>query len=50
MPGRGGGYLLGKPRLLKASCASGSFLGWNGRAFWREKPRLRSTRLMLDGW
>jgi hypothetical protein len=50
MLGRGGGYLLGEPPLLKASCASGSFLGWNGRAFWREKPSLRSTRLMLDGW
>ena len=45
-----GGYLVGKPPFLKAACASGSFLGWNGRAFWREKPSRRSTRLMLDGW
>lgn len=45
-----GGYLVGKPPFLKAACASGSFFGWKGRAFWREKPSLRSTRLMLDGW
>ena len=45
-----GGYLFGEPPFLKASCASGSFFGWKGRAFWREKPSRRSTRLMLDGW
>jgi hypothetical protein len=47
---RDGGYLVSKPPFLKASCASGSFFGWKGRAFWREKPSLLSTRLMLDGW
>lgn len=47
---RDGGYLLGKPPFLKAACAPGSFFGWKGRAFWREKPSRRSTRLMLDGW
>jgi hypothetical protein len=44
-----GGYPFGKPPFLKASCASASRLGWKGRAFWREKPSRRSTRVMLDG-
>ncbi len=47
---RDGGYLVGKPPFLNAACASGSVFGWKGRAFWREKPSLLSTRLMLDGW
>lgn len=47
---RNGGYLFGKPPFLKAACASASRWGWKGRAFWREKPSLLSTRVMLDGW
>lgn len=43
-------YLIGKPPFLKAACASRSRFGWYGRAFWREKPNRRSTRVMLDGW
>jgi cysteine desulfurase len=50
MARRDGGYLFGKPPFLKAACASGSFFGWKGRAFWRENPSRRSTRVMLDGW
>ena len=44
------GYPLGEPPFLKRSCASRSRLGWAGRAFWREKPIRRSTRVMLEGW
>jgi hypothetical protein len=50
MAGDGLGYTIGKPPFLKASCASGSFFGWQGRAVCREKSSRLSTRVMLEGW
>jgi hypothetical protein len=44
------GYPIGKPPFLKASCASASRFGWQGRAVWREKSSRLSTRVMLEGW
>ena len=38
------------PGNLKRSCASASLRGWLGRAFWRENPIRRRTRVMLEGW
>ena len=48
---RRGGRLqdVAKPPFLKRSCASASLRGWLGRAFWRENPIRRRTRVMLDG-
>ena len=41
---------IAKPPFLKRSCASASLRGWLGRAFWRENPIRRRTRVMLEGW
>ena len=38
-----------KPPFLKASSASGSFIGWEGRIFWRDKSNRRGTRLIEEG-
>ena len=48
---RRGGRLqdVAKPPFLKRSCASASLRGWLGRAFWRENPIRRRTRVMLEG-
>jgi hypothetical protein len=43
------GYAGGEPPFLKASWASGSRWGWQGRAFWRDIARRLSTRVMLEG-
>jgi hypothetical protein len=39
-----------EPLFLKRCCAGASFCGCAGRAFWREKPMRRRTRVMLEGW
>lgn len=39
-----------KPPFWKRRCASPSLCGCTGRAFWREKPSLCSTRVRLEGW
>ena len=48
---RRGGCRQGRPEPLfwKRSCAFASRRGWAGRAFWRENPRRRNTRVMLEG-
>ena len=38
-----------QPLFWKRCCAFLSRPGWAGRAFWRENPMRRSTRVMLEG-